>query len=209
MDEQLGTLFDFIRSDESLKDNTLIVMCSDNGPELGAGSAGHLRGHKTTLYEGGVRSPLVVWGPGLISEENTGSTNEESVFAAFDLVPSLLQIAGVRAPENVEFDGQALPKVLLGESTESHDGPICFRRPPDRPAIQKKQLPDLAVRDGKWKLLCSYDGSDVQLYDLERNPGERKNLAESHPKIVERLTATILDWHAKMPADNGLDWEPK
>lgn len=209
MDEQLGTLFDFVRNDEKLKNNTLIVMCSDNGPELGAGTAGPFRGHKTTLYEGGIRSPLVVWGPGVIAADKAGTTNEESVFAAYDLVPSLLAVAGVEAPQDVTFDGQSLPGVILGQSTESHQGPICFRRPPDRPEIQGKQLPDLAVRDGKWKLLCSYDGSDPQLYNLNKNRGERKNVADAHPEIVERLTKTILDWHKDMPADNGADWEPK
>ncbi|PQO42586.1 sulfatase-like hydrolase/transferase [Blastopirellula marina] len=209
MDEQLGTLFDFVRNDEKLKNNTLIVMCSDNGPELGAGTAGPFRGHKTTLYEGGIRSPLVVWGPGLIASDKAGTTNEQSVFAAYDLVPSLLAVAGVDAPPEANFDGQALPGVILGQSTESHTGPICFRRPPDRPEIQNKQLPDLAVREGKWKLLCSYDGSDVQLYNLDKNKGERKNVAEAHPAIVERLKKTILAWHHEMPADNGADWEPK
>jgi arylsulfatase A-like enzyme len=80
-----------------LRDNTLVLICSDNGPEPGAGSAGPFRGSKTTLYEGGTRSPLVVWGPGLIDKSKAGSQNEKSVFAAFDLAPSLLSIAGIDA----------------------------------------------------------------------------------------------------------------
>ena len=62
MDEQLGKLFNHIRSNESLRDNTLVLVCSDNGPELGAGVAGPFRGYKTHLYEGGVRSSLVLGG---------------------------------------------------------------------------------------------------------------------------------------------------
>ncbi|WDI41290.1 sulfatase-like hydrolase/transferase [Bremerella sp. P1] len=209
MDEQLGTLFDFIRSDTKLRDNTLILMCSDNGPELGAGSAGPYRGHKTTLYEGGVRSPLIVWGPGLIGGDKSGTTNETSVFAAFDLVPSLLTICGTKAKEGVKFDGEALPGVLLGKADASHSTPICFRRPPDRPELQGKQLPDLAVRDGQWKLLCSYDGSDVELYDLAKDKGETTNVAEQNPELVSSLKETLLAWHKSMPADNGGDWEPK
>ncbi len=209
MDEQLGTLFDFVRDDKNLRNNTAIVMCSDNGPELGAGSAGPYRGHKTTLYEGGIRSPLIVWGPGLIAEERSGTTNTESVFAAFDLVPSLLSISGVSPKPNVDFDGEALPDVLLGKSTASHSQPICFRRPPDRPEIQGKQLPDLAVRDGKWKLLCSYDGSDVELYNLEQDKGETANVAQDHEDIASALKKTVLQWHQNMPPDNGPDWEPK
>lgn len=209
MDEQLGTLFDFVRNDEKLRNNTLILMCSDNGPELGAGSAGPYRGHKTTLYEGGIRSPLIVWGPGLIDADKNGTTNETSVFAAFDLVPSLLSICSASASDKVKFDGEALPGVLLGKSDASHSTPICFRRPPDRPEIQGKQLPDLAVRDGEWKLLCSYDGNDIELYNLEKDKGETTNVAEQHPDVVDSLKETILTWHKSMPTDNGLAWEPK
>ena len=62
MDRQFGKLFDFVRDDEALRKNTLVLICSDNGPELGAGVAGPFRGYKTHLYEGGVRSSLIAWG---------------------------------------------------------------------------------------------------------------------------------------------------
>jgi arylsulfatase A-like enzyme len=62
MDRQFGKLFDHLRSTPELRDNTLLLICSDNGPEPGAGSAGPFRGSKTTLYEGGTRSPLIVPG---------------------------------------------------------------------------------------------------------------------------------------------------
>jgi len=65
MDEQLGALFDHVRRSDALRESTLILRCSDNGPEPGAGSAGPFRGAKTTLYEGGIRSPLVALGTGL------------------------------------------------------------------------------------------------------------------------------------------------
>ncbi|HYW78121.1 MAG TPA: sulfatase-like hydrolase/transferase [Thermoguttaceae bacterium] len=204
MDEQLAVLFDHIRGSEKLRDNTLILICSDNGPELGAGSAGHLRGNKTMLFEGGVRSPLIAWGPGLIGADKAGSVNRESVFAAIDLVPTLLAIAGVAAPADVRFDGEAMPEVLLGNSQASRRGLLFFRRPPDRDRFYGiDDLPDLAVRDGRWKLLCEYDGSDALLFDLSADPQESQNRANDHPDIVHRLTKAALDWHASMPPDNG------
>jgi len=173
MDEQLGVLFDFIRNSERLRDNTLVLVCSDNGPEPGAGSAGPFRGTKTMLYEGGVRSSLVVWGPGILSPESVGKVNKTSFFAAIDLVPTLLEISGAGCPEGVVFDGQPLPDVLLGRSDESRQGLLFFRRPPDRPGARGEgNLPDLAVRDGEWKLLCEYDGSQPQLYNLANDRGE-------------------------------------
>ena len=82
------------RNNEDLRQNTLILVCSDNGPELGAGRSGNLKGYKTHLYEGGIRSSLVVWGPGFINEKAKGTRNKESVFSAIDLTPSLLEFTG-------------------------------------------------------------------------------------------------------------------
>lgn len=209
MDEQLGKLFDLIRNSDTLRDNTLILVCSDNGPELGAGSAGKFRGFKTQLYEGGVRSPLIAWGPGLIDKTKTGSFNRTSFLAAIDLAPSLLAIAGADPPADVKFDGQALPDVLLGKSPASRDAPVFFRRPPDRDAFYgDDDLPDLAVRDGRWKLLCEYDGSDAELYDLDADPSETKNLAADHGELVSQLTESLLAWHKSLPADNGATFKP-
>ena len=91
MDKQLGKLFNAIRDSPKLRDNTIVMVCSDNGPEKGAGVAGPFRGYKTHLYEGGVRSSLVVWGPGIVEAKGVG--NKESVFSASDIVPSRLQLS--------------------------------------------------------------------------------------------------------------------
>jgi len=204
MDEQLGVLFDHVRRRPALRNNMLILVCSDNGPEPGAGSAGPFRGAKTMLYEGGIRSPLVVWAPGLIDPAKNGAVNRASVFAAIDLVPTLLEIAGVPVPEDVGFDGQALPGVLLGRSEASRDEPLFFRRPPDRDAFYGvPDLPDLAVRLGNWKLVCEYDGTRPRLYDLGADPGESADLSSRHPDVVRRLTRAVVAWHRSMPADAG------
>ena len=204
MDEQLGVLFDWVRNDKQLYGNTLILICSDNGPERGAGSAGPFRGFKTHLYEGGIRSPLITWGPGLLEKSKAGSRNTTSILAAIDLVPSLLKIADVSPKTNPEFDGVPLPDVVLGKSIASRDRPLFFRRPPDRDAFYGvADLPDLAVRSGKWKLLCEYDGSDPQLFDLAQDRGEKTNIVDSHPEKADELTRMVVAWHKSMPADKG------
>lgn len=202
MDQQLSKLFHHIRNDDALRDNTLILVCSDNGPERGAGSAGPFRGFKTHLYEGGVRSSLVVWGPGLVAGQN--DVNSRSVFSAIDLVPSLLDIVGIPGPDGVKFDGESLAKTLLGQASKSRRAPIFFRRPPDRDAYYgDDDLPDLAVRDGPWKFLCEYDGTEPELYDMDRDRGETNNLATENLDVVERMTDSLLAWHKAMPPDRG------
>ena len=202
MDRQLGPLLEYIRT----VPNTIVIVASDNGPEPGAGSAGPFRGTKTTLYEGGTRSPLIAWGPGLIEKTKAGSRNETSVFAAFDLPSSILAIADVAKPDSVIFDGENLAPVLLGKSAGSRSAAIFWRRPPDRKtasATLPERLPDLAMRDGNWKLLCEYDGTQPHLYDLANDPSETKNVATQYPDTVAHLTKAMLAWHLSMPPDNG------
>lgn len=202
MDAQLGVLFDHIRASESLRDNTIVLVCSDNGPEPGAGRAGPFRGGKAMLYEGGVRSPLVVWAPRLMAAGRAGGVNRGSVIAAIDVAASLMKITGTKPPKGTELDGVALDDVLLGRSERSRDKPLFFRRPPDRDSFGGvADLPDLAVREGSWKLLCEEDGSTSELYDLDADPAEAKNLAAQHPDVAKRLVAAVLTWHASMPPD--------
>ena len=200
MDRQLAALFDHVRKSDRLRGNTLILVCSDNGHEPGAGRSDPFKGSKTNLYEGGIRSPLVVWGPGLMDENAVGRRNKTSVFAAIDLVPSLVELAGATKPEGVTYDGEALLDTLLGKSDKSRQAPIYFSRPPDRKSFYEfKELPDLAVREGRWKLLCDYDGGRPELYDLSNDVSEERNVAKDHPKITERLTAMAVKWWQSMP----------
>lgn len=200
MDIQFGKLFAHIKANEKLRDTTLIMICSDNGPEKGAGQASPFKGFKTHLYEGGIRSPLIVWGPGLMEKSAIGTRNEKSVFSAIDLVPSVIRLSGAQAQDGVALDGEDLLDTILGKHQSSRKNPIFFSRPPDRKDYYGfKDLPDLAVRQGKWKLLCDYDGSRPELYDLSSDPGELKNIAGTQPEIVKELVAKVMDWYESMP----------
>jgi len=199
MDRQFGKLFDYVRKDEKLRDNTLILICSDNGPELGAGRAGNLKGYKTHLFEGGTRSSLVAWAPGFIPKKASGTRNKDSVFAAIDLTPSLLKLTGAKPQAGAKYDGEDMLDTLLGKSKASRKAPIFFSRPPDRKNFYGfKDLPDLAMRHGKWKFLCDFDGGRPLLYNAITDPGETKNLAGKYPEVVKELTKKTTDWYASV-----------
>ena len=68
-------------------------------------------------------------------------------------------------------------------------------------------MPDLAVRHQHWKLLCEYDGSQTELYDLAKDPGETNDLAERYPEKVDHLKKMLLEWHHAMPPDKGSHWD--
>ena len=152
MDSQLGPLFEYVRQNSELRENTLILVTSDNGPEQGAGSTGGFRGSKAQLYEGGIRVPLIVWGPGLIPESRRGNTDVSTVLSAMDLVPSLLKLAG-QNPKTPKFDGYDRSAALRGKPEKGRREPLYWKRPPDRPGPPGNPLPDLAMREGKWN--CS------------------------------------------------------
>jgi uncharacterized sulfatase len=156
------------------------------------------------LHEGGIRSPLIVWGPGLTNAGKTGSANRTSHFSTIDLAPTLLDIVGLRPPADVAFDGVSMRQTLLGHSEAARPGPLFFRRPPDRASFAGvAKLPDLAVRDGRWKLLCTYEGAAAELYDLSTDPAESSNLAAVQPGEAARLSAAVVAWHRSMPGDAG------
>ena len=200
MDTQFGTLFNKIKSDEKLKNNTLILICSDNGHEPGAGQSGPLRGMKTNLFEGGIRSSLVVWGPGFIPEGKQGSRNKTSLFSAVDLVPSILKLAGIES--KADYVGEVLTETIIGKSEKSRQKAILYRRPPDRKYFYGSTNPDLAIRKGPWKLYVDFNGANIQLYNIPKDHGEKNDLSDEKPELVGKLTKELFAWHNLMPKDN-------
>ncbi len=187
MDDQLGPLLAYLRT----VPNTIVILASDNGPEPGAGSAGPFRGQKGNLYEGGIREPLMVWGPGLVKP---GITDDKTLITGVDLFPTVLKLAG----KSLAHDGEDRSEAFLGKPQPQRTKPIFWERPPDRPGPPRNPFPDLAIRNGNWKLLCIADGSKPQLYDLATDPGEAKNRSTEEPERTKRLTEKLLEWKASL-----------
>jgi len=203
LDRDLGRLLK--RLDElGQAENTLVVFSSDNGPEdihvrnathSGVGSPGPFRGRKRSLYEGGVRMPLIVRWPGHVP---AGRVETEPVLTAVDFLPTVCQLAGAAVPAGHAPDGEDASDILLGKS-----------RPRTRPIFWEwrfrvsgytiHRCPMLAVRDGPWKLLMNPDRSRVELYHVPRDPSEVDNQAAAHPEVVQRLAKPLLAWQKTLP----------
>jgi uncharacterized sulfatase len=195
LDHQFGRIYDYIRNDPELRDNTVILIASDNGPEKGLGYSDDLRGSKGQLWEGGIRLPLIVWGPRFVAASAVGTTNTKTVVTGVDFAPSLLTLTGVSKPADVKFDGLDMSKVMEGRESPERGQPMFWVRPPDRPGPPKNPMPDLAVRDGNWKLLAWKNGKkSAELFDVVADPDEKNDVAAEHADVVKRLHDELMAW---------------
>ncbi|MCF8381737.1 MAG: sulfatase-like hydrolase/transferase [Bacteroidales bacterium] len=199
MDKQMGRLFDYIRSNHSLMENTLIVFTSDNGPDYEVNVAGHLRGVKTELYEGGFREPFIVWWPSVIPEKLEGSVNDATVMAGIDLPLTFRAIAGLSIADSIDFDGENMLDAISGKAAITRTKSLFWMRPPDRPGINGQNAPDLAIRKGEYKLLMDFDGSNLQLYNIISDDAEKNNLVNTLPEVADDLKKDLAGWYEFYP----------
>jgi N-acetylgalactosamine-6-sulfatase len=206
MDRALGNLFERMK-EAGLRDNTLIVFSSDNGPEeieirsaqwSGAGSAGPLRGRKRSLYEGGIRVPFIASWPG---NTPAGRIDQNSVINAVDLFPTFAALAGVSIPQplSAQLDGEDVSQALRGDGSFRRKRPLMWEWREEVVGHVWNQSPMLAMRDGDWKLLMNPDRSRMELYQIQADPGERDNRASAEPETVSRMSAALMEWSETLP----------
>jgi arylsulfatase A-like enzyme len=204
MDRQIGRLIDELKARRERRE-TLVLLLGDNGPlpTFDQTRTAGLRGSKLSLYEGGIRVPLIAWWPGRVPANRV---NDQTVVAAVDLFPTLCAIGACALPKGVQFDGEDLSKTLLGE-TQFRSKPLYWEYGRNEtsfayPKEAHHRSPKLAVRDGRWKLLVNSDGSDAQLYDLLQDPFETADLADSQADVRKRLSDAVGEWRKSLPSFN-------
>ena len=199
-DRQIGRLLAGLKELE-LEQKTLVIFTSDNGPlpSFKGRRSGQLRGSKLSLYEGGTREPLIVRWPG---RTLAGRVDEQTVLHAVDLFPTVCSLTGVSLPKDAAFDGEDMSAAWLGK-TVTRTGPLFWEYGRNEKffayPLGRDRSPNLAVRDGSWKLLVNADGTGAELYDLAADPKETNNLASQNPEIAKRLTDQALRWRKSLP----------
>ncbi|RAJ08178.1 arylsulfatase [Chitinophaga skermanii] len=213
MDQGIGQILNKLKALKKDK-NTLIVFISDNGAQGGfipagrkrprssgpIGSAGSydyveqswanvsnaaLRSYKASAYEGGISSPLIAWYPGKIKANSIAKGTAHLV----DLAPTFYELAGAQYPQQYHqvainpLPGTSLAKLFLAQQEINRASPLCWERAGNR-----------AVRSGKWKLVSAYPANEWELYDIENDRGETKNLAQQQPQVVAELNAVYEKW---------------
>ena len=164
-----------------LAENTLVIAASDNGAEQR--SYEPLRESKRSIYEGGHRVPLVVRWPGQV---RPGSVNAHTV-CLNDLMATVAEVIGARLPDNAGEDSVSLIPELRGTAG------VGVREA----TVHQSSRGDLAIRQGPWKLVFLADGAK-ELYNLETDLSETKDLAATRPEVVARMSALMQGY-----IDNG------
>ncbi len=221
IDHNSGRILDAIQ-EMGLAEHTYVLFTSDNGPWLiknkdladghlpqdHGGSAGPLRSGKVSTFEGGVRVPAILWGPGRVP----AGTTCDSIASTLDLLPTFVALAGTEAPKDGVIDGEDIRHLFHGQFDQAN---------PDKAFFYYLRVQLQAVRQGKWKLHLPRSAQPVVvapfsvnqhiapadrvgfeepfLVDLEADLGETTNVAAQHPDVVKQL----LDLAESMREDLG------
>ncbi|MEU6644527.1 sulfatase-like hydrolase/transferase [Saccharomonospora sp. NPDC046836] len=211
LDDAVGSVLDELTR-QGLRENTIVAYMSDNGPSreirnwldgtqtpYRGSSSGGLKGHKFSLFEGGIRVPGTVSWPAVIG---AGQVIDEPM-AAMDVFPTVLTAAGGK-PERYELDGRDVLPVLADGAASPHD------------RLFWEQGAQTAVRQGCWKLVLNGQleeglppAEPVFLADLAEDPGETMNRAAGHPEVVSELTAAATTWRDGIEQRWAEEWLPR
>jgi arylsulfatase A len=184
VDEGVGRIVHTLEA-LGLKDRTLIVFTSDNGGDRAVTSNAPLRAGKATLYEGGIRVPLIVCGAG-VGRSGVCHTPVSTI----DFYPTFLELAGLRPRPGQILDGESL-RPLLQRDVALHRDTLFWHFPLEEPL---KRRPASAVRRGGLKLIEFHDTHQRELYDLDKDPCEADNLVKSRPREAAELARVLDRW---------------
>ncbi|MCM8538067.1 MAG: sulfatase-like hydrolase/transferase [Lentisphaeraceae bacterium] len=215
MDHNVGRIMDCLKAEE-IDQNTVVVYASDNGRGPGRNKQQPIQGRKLSTYEGGIRVPCIVWGPGLGIAAQTSS----EITHAMDLLPTLATLANIKVPRDNALDGRDMAPIWQGKCKQVSDlkkhktlnSDLTELRSWDQPLewqplFNKEEYQNAffyhgshgalaAVRSGKYKL---YLNPTLKLYDLEKDPGETK-FARSKG-ILKKLRGMAIMFQNEMRED--------
>ena len=182
LDDAVGAIVAAIGK-HGLSENTLVIFVNDNGGPIytGVQSNGPLKLGKLFLFEGGIRVPMIV----KMSGKFQADTVYDHPTSTLDLFPTICAAAGIKVPSDLNLDGVDLAPFVNGQSTGAPHETLFW-----------SNGPNIAVRQGNWKLVRSYD--NTWLFDLDNDIGESRNLANSKPEIVEQLEKAYQTWRSQM-----------
>ncbi len=207
MDENIGRVMNKLK-ELGLEENTYIFFTSDNGGLSTLFNRGYptsnlpLRAGKGWCYEGGIRVPLIISGPGI----DRNAANDYPVIS-MDFYPTILELCGLKLITEQHMDGTSISDILLSRTSYDTDTRTLYWFYPHYHG--SAWTPGAAIRVGNWKLVELYDKQKVELYDLSRDIGEQNDLSEKYPDKTNELQDMLRDILNSVDADmpeNNPEW---
>jgi arylsulfatase A-like enzyme len=199
VDQSVGRVMDTLDK-LGLSDDTVVFFFSDNGGHANFTSMKPLRGSKGTLYEGGIRVPAIVRWPG----RGQAGRRCDVPIIGIDFYPTILEIAGAFRPKGHVLDGESLVPLLKEAGGLKRDAIYwhfpAYLEPYNDEQWPWRTTPAGAVRRGDWKLIEFFEDRHVELYNLEDDIGETKNLAVELPEKADEMRKLLADWRDKVSA---------
>jgi len=212
LDGNIGRVVDYLETTEDprnpggmLIDNTLLIVMSDNGAAGGYVAEGAdtrdvsnqlpLRSGKGTLWEGGMRVPLVVrW-----DRAGSGGRIVDTPVQHIDVFPTITDLAGATVDPSVVIDGESLRPLFAANQGTLSRSQIFFHFPayleyPQTNPVEVRETPGSVVWDDRWKLIWRYETATWELYDVDADIAEQNQVAASHPDVVAELGQHLVDW---------------
>ena len=204
VDEGIGKMVAALKSTGQY-DNTIIVLISDHG---GLSNRGNKRELATTnaplkagkghLNEGGMRVPMLIHLPG-----QKKSASCELPVMSYDLLPTLADLCNAPVDKKAELDGMSLKPFLTQKKQPALAARDLFWHKASQRPTSTGDYVSTAVRSGQYKLLDFYQQNRIELYDLESDPGETRNLATEQPEITRRLLQKLNEWRQSVNVKMG------
>lgn len=181
-----------------IENNTIIIFTSDNGGESRVTDNSPLRAGKSTLYEGGIRVPLIIYQP----ERITGGRVINEITVNYDFYPTICELSGTELPKSQIIDGTSLVQILYGKKDKSKSPRVFYWHYP----LEKKHFlggrSSGAIRDVDWKLIEFYDTGEIELYNIKEDIDESENLLYKYPDKVKELHKKLIDWRKNILKTN-------
>jgi arylsulfatase/arylsulfatase A len=205
IDQNIGRLATLLKK-QDIEENTIVLLMFDNGPNTRR-FVGPMRGMKSEVHDGGIRSPFYVKWPAKLKAGHTS----DRIAAYIDVMPTLLDAAGIPVPNSV--DGRSLLPLLQNRSVDWPERTLFLQvHRGDTPVL----FHQFAARDQRWKLVRQSgfgrntppEDTPFELYDMRNDPREQNNLIESRPEIAARLKSAYEQWFRNVSSTRPDNYAP-
>ena len=190
IDDSVGRIVATLKK-KNLYQDTLIVFTSDNGGFAKATDHSPLRGNKGCYYEGGIRVPFLLKGPGITPGQNPTPINSNDVY------PTVLDALGHKPKPHQHLDGLSLLPLTRGEAIKRDT--LYWHFPHYNG--HRHARPSSVIRKGDWKLILNYDPKSIELYNLKTDLSEKTNLADKKTAVRDQLLADLEAWKKSVDAE--------